>query len=166
MWSDRARVTVRGIEIERKFLVATPPSGHDRHPSTAIEQGYLAIADDGTEVRIRRRDGAATLTVKGRGGRSRVEEELEIGGERFERLWPLTAGRRIEKRRYEIPEDGATIELDVYEGDLAGLVVAEIEFGSEEDADAFSGPDWLGREVTDDARYKNQSLARDGAPSD
>src|SRR5262249_16657675 len=109
MWSDRARVTVRGIEIERKFLVATPPSGHDRHPSTAIERGYLAIADDGTEVRTRRRDGAATLTVKGRGGRSRVEEELEIGGERFERLWPLTAGRRIEKRRYEIPEDGATI---------------------------------------------------------
>jgi adenylate cyclase len=159
-----ARVTVGGIEIERKFLVATPPADLDRHPSTAIEQGYLAIADDGTEVRIRRRGGTATLTVKGSGARSRVEEELEIAGERFERLWPLTAGRRIEKRRYEIPVHAGTIELDVYGGDLAGLVVAEIEFASDEDADAFSGPGWLGREVTDDARYKNQSLARDGAP--
>jgi adenylate cyclase len=158
------RVTVGRIEIERKFLVATPPTDLDRHPSTAIEQGYLAIADDGTEVRIRRRGGTATLTVKGSGGRSRVEEELEIAGERFERLWPLTTGRRIEKRRYEIPGEHGTIELDVYGGDLNGLVVAEIEFDSDDDADAFSGPEWLGREVTDDARYKNQSLARDGAP--
>ena len=144
--------------------MSSTPADLDRHPSTAIEQGYLAVADDGTEVRIRRRDDQATLTVKGSGGRSRVEEELEIAGERFERLWPLTAGRRIEKRRYEIPDDGATIELDVYGGDLHGLVVAEVEFDSEEDADAFSAPEWLGREITDDARYKNQSLARDGAP--
>jgi adenylate cyclase len=154
------------IEIERKFLVAQPPPDRDRHPSTAIEQGYLAIADDGTEVRIRRRDGDATLTVKGGGARSRVEEELEIDGARFERLWPLTEGRRIEKTRYEIPAgaDGLTIELDVYGGALEGLVVAEVEFDSEEAADSFSGPRWLGREVTDDRRYKNQRLACDGLP--
>ena len=85
--------------------------------------------------------------------------------ERFERLWPLTEGRRIEKTRYEIPaDDGLTIELDVYDGALAGLVVAEIEFDSEQAADAFSGPDWLGREVTEDSRYKNQRLACEGAP--
>jgi adenylate cyclase len=154
------------IEIERKFLVPDPPADLDRHPSTAIEQGYLAIADDGTEVRIRRRDASATLTVKGAGGRSRVEEELDIEAERFERLWPLTEGRRIEKRRYEIPAgDGLTIELDVYAGALDGLVVAEIEFASEEAADAFSGPTWLGSEVTDDRRYKNQRLACEGLPS-
>jgi adenylate cyclase len=158
--------TVAAIEIERKFLVPEPPTDLDRHRSTAIEQGYLAIADDGTEVRIRRRDGSATLTVKGAGGRSRVEEELEIDAERFERLWPLTEGRRVEKTRYEIPaDDGLTIELDVYDGALAGLVVAEVEFDSEDAADAFSGPDWLGREVTQDARYKNQRLACEGAPS-
>lgn len=160
-----AGVTVAGIEIERKFLVPEAPGDLDRHRSTAIEQGYLAIADDGTEVRIRRRDGSATLTVKGGGGRSRVEEELEIDAERFERLWPLTEGRRIEKTRYEIPAaDGLTIELDVYDGALAGLVVAEVEFESEQAADAFSGPDWLGREVTEDSRYKNQRLACEGAP--
>jgi CYTH domain-containing protein len=156
-----------GTEIERKFLVADPPPDLDRHPSTAIEQGYLAVDDDGTEVRVRRRDGQALLTVKSGAGRSRVEEELEIEPERFERLWPLTEGRRIEKRRYELPAPGgATIELDVYAGALGGLVVAEVEFGSDEEADAFEPPAWLGPEVTDDPRFKNQRLARDGAPVD
>jgi adenylate cyclase len=153
------------IEIERKFRVAEPPADLDRWPSTAIEQGYLAIAGDGTEVRLRRRSGRAALTVKSGGNRARVEEELEIEPERFERLWPLTEGRRIEKTRYEIEADGGlTIELDVYAGALTGLVVAEVEFPSEEDADAFAAPQWLGDEVTDDPRYKNQRLACDGAP--
>jgi adenylate cyclase len=161
----RPPVTVGGIEIERKFLVPEPPDGLERHPSTAIDQGYLAIAEDGTEVRIRRRDASATLTVKSGGGRSRVEEELDIDAQRFDRLWPLTEGRRIEKTRYEIPAgDGLTIELDVYAGALDGLVVAEIEFDSEDAAERFSGPGWLGQEVTDDKRYKNQRLACDGAP--
>jgi adenylate cyclase len=157
--------TVRGIEIERKFLVAEPPSDLDRWPSTTIAQGYLAVADDGTEVRVRRRDDSASLTVKSGRGRVRVEEEMEIEADRFERLWPLTEGRRIEKTRYEIPAgDGLTIELDVYAGDLDGLVTAEVEFDSEDAAEAFAAPDWLGRDVTDDPRYKNQRLAVDGAP--
>ena len=142
-----------------------PPADLDRWPATAIEQGYLAIAPDGTEVRVRRRGGDATLTIKSGGGRSRAEEELAIEPDRFERLWPLTEGRRIEKTRYEIAlDDGPTVELDVYGGALAGLVVAEVEFGSEQDADAFEGPEWLGREVTDDPRFKNQRLAMEGMP--
>jgi adenylate cyclase len=117
-------------------------------------------------VRVRRRAGQAVLTVKSGGGRARVEEEIEIEPERFERLWPLTERRRIEKTRYEIPADGGlTVELDVYGGALAGLVVAEVEFASEDDANAFVAPAWFGREVTDDERYKNQRLARDGAPN-
>jgi adenylate cyclase len=116
-------------------------------------------------VRVRRRDGRTWLTVKSGPGRVRVEEEIEIDADRFERLWPLTDGRRIEKTRYEIDaDDGLVIELDVYKGDLEGLVVAEVEFDSEEAADAFAEPDWLGRDVTEDVRYKNQRLARDGAP--
>jgi adenylate cyclase len=154
------------IEIERKFLVPEPPSDLSRWPSSAIEQGYLAVDGDGTEVRVRRRDGgAALLTVKSSGGRTRVEEEIGIEPERFERLWPLTESRRIEKTRYEIPVDGGVIELDVYAGALDGLVVAEVEFDSDEAADAFAAPRWLGPEVTDDARYKNQRLATDGAPA-
>ena len=76
-------------------------------------------------MRVRRRDGRSWLTVKSGAGRVRVEEEIEIEGDRFERLWPLTEGLRIEKTRYEIDADeGLVIELDVYEGDLEGLVVA------------------------------------------
>jgi adenylate cyclase len=157
--------TVPSIEIERKFLVAEPPSDLERWPATEIEQGYLAITDDRPEVRVRRRDGQAFLTVKAGGGRVRVEEEIEIEPDRFDRLWPLTEGLRIEKTRYEIDAvDGLVIELDVYKGHLEGLVVAEVEFDSEAAADAFAPPDWLGRDVTEDARYKNQRLARDGAP--
>jgi CYTH domain-containing protein len=154
------------IEIERKFLVTQRPADLERWPSTAMEQGYVAIADDGTEVRVRRRTGSVALTVKSGGGRTRVEEEIEIEPDRFERLWPLTEGRRIQKTRYQIPADGGlTIELDVYEGALAGLVVAEVEFATEDAADAFQAPDWFGPEVTEDQRYKNQRLACDGAPA-
>ena len=123
------------------------------------------MADDRPEVRVRRRGGRAFLTVKSAGGRVRVEEEIEIEPDRFERLWPLTEGLRIEKTRYEIDAgDGLVIELDIYAGDLEGLVVAEVEFASEEAADGFAPPDWLGPDVTEDLRYKNQRLARDGAP--
>ena len=154
------------MEIERKFLLEAPPADLARHPASALEQGYLAIHADGTEVRIRRRDGAAVLTVKSGGGLARVEEELPLDAGTFERLWPLTAGRRIEKVRHLIPAEapGLVIELDVYGGDLGGLVVAEVEFSSEAAAAAFAPPAWLGREVTGDARFKNQRLAVDGPP--
>jgi adenylate cyclase len=156
-----------GREIERKFLVPEPPPDLGRWPSTRIEQGYLAVGADGTEARVRRRDGKATLTVKGGRGRSRAEEEIAIDDERFERLWPLTQGRRIEKTRYVIPAAaGRELEVDVYGGALAGLTVAEVEFAGEDEASAFEPPDWFGREVTDDARFKNQRLACDGAPVD
>ncbi|HUO71012.1 MAG TPA: CYTH domain-containing protein [Solirubrobacteraceae bacterium] len=155
------------MEIERKFLVRELPAGLEQWQSTRIEQGYIAIADDGTEVRVRRRDGAAVLTVKSGSGRSRLEEEIDIDAERFARLWPLTEGRRLEKTRHLIPTgSGLTIELDVYGGVLAGLMVAEVEFDSEGQADAFEPPEWFDADVTDDARFKNQTLACDGAPAD
>jgi adenylate cyclase len=153
------------MEIERKFLVDAPPDDLGRHPSSAIEQGYLAIEPGGVEVRVRRRGGASVLTVKAGKGRTRAEEELAIDAGAFERLWPLTEGRRVEKVRHLIPAgDGLTIELDVYTGDLAGLVVAEVEFPDEAAADAFAPPAWLGADVTDDERYKNHRLAVDGRP--
>jgi adenylate cyclase len=153
------------VEIERKFLVLELPQGLERWPATRIEQGYLAIGGDGTEVRVRRRGGDAVLTVKGGGGRSRTEEEFGIDDERFARLWPLTEGRRLEKTRHVIAAgEGLNIEVDIYSGALTGLSVAEVEFGTEEAADAFEPPAWFGREVTDDARFKNQRLASEGAP--
>jgi CYTH domain-containing protein len=151
-------------EIERKFVVDAAPRGLARHPSSEIRQGYLAVDADGTEVRVRSRNGGAVLTVKQGAGRSRAEEELEIPMELFDRLWSLTDGRRIEKRRYVVPAEGLEIEVDVYAGRLEGLVVAEVEFPDESAADAFEAPDWFGREVTDDPRFKNQALAREGSP--
>lgn len=154
-----------GVEIERKFLVEHLPDGLDAHPSRDIEQGYLAITDD-VEVRLRRYGDQSFVTVKSSGNESRIEEEIEIDERRFGALWPLTDGRRIQKRRYAIPiGDDLTIELDVYHGRLSGLVTAEVEFSSLADATAFVPPGWLGREVTDDARYKNKRLATDGLPA-
>lgn len=153
------------MEIERKFLIPSSPADLERYPSTEIEQGYLAIDPAGTEVRIRRREGAVTLTIKGGRGRARAEEELTLDPGRFDALWELAAGRTIRKRRYEIPAAaGLTVELDVYEGELGGLVVAEVEFESAADADAFVPPPWFGPEVTEDDAYKNRRLAVEGRP--
>jgi adenylate cyclase len=155
-----------GVEIERKFLVQQAPAPLDGYPCHRIEQGYLALTDDGVEVRIRRYGRRAFLTIKSRGERARLEEEIEIDARRFRALWPLTEDRRIRKTRYLIPAPGGlTIELDVYQEALAGLVTAEVEFESAEAAAAFSPPAWLGREVTDDPAYKNKRLATQGLPN-
>lgn len=152
-------------EIERKLLVETPPPLDDgtwtaRH----LEQGYLAITD-AVEVRVRRVDGAAArLTVKSAPGLSRVEEELELDGDAFDRLWPLTDGRRVVKTRWSRDDDGAVLEVDIYEGSLSGLVTLEVEFASEDAARAWTPPSWAGRDVTGEKAYANQSLALYGAP--
>ncbi|MEO8686938.1 MAG: CYTH domain-containing protein [Solirubrobacteraceae bacterium] len=155
-----------GVEIERKFLVAELPEDIAEHPGERIEQGYLAIAPDGVEVRVRRRAGQATLTVKSGPGEVRMEEEMEIDERRFGALWRLTEGRRVSKTRHEIPlPNGAVAEVDVYDGDLDGLLTVEIEFGSLEASVQFAPPPWIGRELTGDARYANQSLALAGRPA-
>ncbi len=151
-------------EIERKFLVAEMPRAEQG--STAIEQGYLALDERG-EVRLRRADDALLLTAKT--GHGEVREEVEVPLERgaFESLWPLTAGRRLRKVRHRVPlGDGLCAELDVYEGALAGLRTAEVEFRSREEAERFTPPAWLGAELTGDDRYANQRLATAGPPSD
>jgi adenylate cyclase len=155
--------TVSVVEVERKFLVPETPdlTGTD---SDEIEQGYLAIGSDG-EVRLRRKGERLLLTAKRGSGISRDEAEVELDREAFERLWPLTEGRRLHKRRHVIPHGDLRIEVDVYEGELEGLVVAEIEFSSEDEARAFQPPEWIGEELTGDERYLNETLATRGAPS-
>ena len=156
-----------GQEIERKFLVWEVPPDLDQYPASEIAQGYLAIEPDGSEVRLRRRGAQEdTLTVKTGRGRVRGEREIDLSSEQFDALWPLTEGRRVEKTRYELPADGGlVIELDVYRGGLEGLVVAEVEFPSEDDAERFEAPAWFGADVTDDDAYKNRRLATDGRPA-
>ena len=111
-------------EIERKFLVARAPDLLEDCPSDQVEQGYLAIEGDETEVRIRRKGNASYLTVKRGTGLERTEIEIEIGGAQFDELWPLTDERRISKRRYCVSVEGGKAEVDVYRGTLAGLIVA------------------------------------------
>jgi len=115
-------------------------------------------------VRLRRAGDRHVLTVKSAPGLVRVEEELEVAPEAFARLWPLTEGRRLEKGRHTVRLGGLVLEVDVYAGALAGLVVAEVEFPSPEAAARFEPPPWFGEDVSADHRYKNQSLALLGAP--
>jgi CYTH domain-containing protein/CHAD domain-containing protein len=149
-------------EIERKFLVEEVPRGE--RGQTVIEQGYLAL-DEHAEVRLRRQGGELLLTAKTGHGEVREEVEVPIEPRAFEALWPLTAGRRVRKVRHYVPlHDGLCAEVDVYAGALDGLLTAEIEFESTEQAERFRAPSWLGDELTGDQRYANQSLATFGLP--
>jgi CYTH domain-containing protein len=154
-----------GAEVERKFLLAERPDGLDGHPAQRLEQGYLALDPTGAEVRVRRKDEKTLLTIKAGSGLVRAEEEFAVDAERFDRLWPLTKGRQVIKTRYLVPLDGGlTAEVDDYEGALAGLLTAEVEFPDEASAHAFQAPAWMGQEVTGDQRYANQTLAVEGIP--
>jgi CYTH domain-containing protein len=154
-------------EIERKFRIERPPDWLEEHPATELHQGYIVVTDD-AEVRLRKADGEHKLTVKRGKGEVRREEEIGLEAEQFEALWPLTESQRVSKRRYRVPLEATdlTAEVDVFEGDLEGLVVAEVEFGSEDQGAAFEPPAWFGRELTGDERYATASLARTGLPGD
>jgi adenylate cyclase len=147
-------------EIERKFLVTRLPS--DPGHAQQIEQGYLSkSAGSKAGVRLRRVDGnQAFLTIKGGLGLRRVEVELPLAMDQFAALWPLTEGQRLTKKRYKVAlNERLHVDLDLYEDRLANLVTAEVEFGSEEEAQSFSPPDWFGEEVTGRPEYQNSALA-------
>jgi len=151
------------VEVERKWLVQDLPTLSGLEGKKVI-QGYIAIAADGTEVRLRQTDGAFFQTVKSKGGLVRDEIEIELAEDQFEALWRATTGRRLEKIRYTWDWEGKTVEIDVYHGSLAGLMVAEVEFHSASDSAGFAPPPWFGTEVTEDTRYKNATLALYGKP--
>jgi adenylate cyclase len=152
------------VEVERKFLVHNLPSNLTSYEHQQIRQGYLVIGADGLEARVRDRAGTYTMTVKSKGDLSRGEWETKIDEDQFKTLWPATAGKRVEKTRFTIPYGDAEIELDIYEGNLAGLITAEIEFAGEEAADDFEAPGWLAVDVTNAKDFKNQNLALKGFP--
>ncbi|MBR5127103.1 MAG: CYTH domain-containing protein [Roseburia sp.] len=145
------------MEIERKFLIHTVPENLDTYPHKEIEQGYI---NREPVVRIRRSDDTYILTCKGQGLMVREEFELPLTKEAFEHMKPKTDGIFIEKTRYLIPYDEKlTIELDVFHGQLAPLVLAEVEFSSIEEADAFTPPVWFGEDVTNTPKYHNSNLS-------
>ena len=146
-------------EIERKFLVEWLPDNFKRSRHFIIEQGYLATESAGRQVRLRKTNKTESLTFKVGRGSHREEREIKLSQKQFAALWPGTAGRRLRKVRYEIPWEDLLIELDIYRGRHAGLVVAEVEFPDTASCRRFKAPWWFGREVTGEKRYSNVRLA-------
>jgi adenylate cyclase len=145
------------LEIERKFLVHGSP--WKTLPQGALmRQGYL-LASPHRVVRVRIEGAQAMLTIKGATqGIVRGEWEYLIPVGEAEELLKLCEQPLIEKYRYRIPFEGMLWELDVFIGDNAGLVVAEIEL--ENETQSFQKPDWIAEEVTSDLRYLNSNLLR------
>jgi adenylate cyclase len=149
------------LEIERKFLIDQLPRNLKRHPHKEIAQGYLAVGRDKAHVRLRRAGRTCTLTFKRGPARAREEREIHLTPAQFAILWPATAGSRLTKTRYYVPWKKLVIEIDIYRGSNAGLMVAEVEFPDVETYHSFRPPDWLGDEVTGASRYSNVKVARD-----
>ncbi|MGB8328947.1 MAG: CYTH domain-containing protein [Polyangiales bacterium] len=145
-----------GEEIERKFLVVGD-AWRERAPGTVYRQGFLSTDPERT-VRVRAAGDRGTITVKGKSiGARRAEFEYEIPLRDAQRMLDTLCKRPlIEKLRYTLCVGPHTWEIDVFEGDNAGLVVAEIELSEENEV--FDKPAWVGVEVTGDPRYFNSSL--------
>ena len=146
------------MEIERKYLIHKLPENLSQYEKKEIEQGYLCTEP---VVRIRRSNEKYTLTYKGRGLLMREEYNLPLTQESFEHLRPKIDGILISKTRYLIPlTEQLTIELDVFSGELEGLLLAEVEFETEEDANRFVPPEWFGEDVTFSTEYHNSTLSQ------
>ena len=147
------------IETERKFLVK---KGRLHLPEKGFStiQGYICSGEYPT-VRIRIMGEKGFITIKGKTdkkGLSRYEWEKEIPVSEAEELLKLCSNGIVSKTRYEILYSGHLFEVDVFHGLNEGLIVAEIELSSEDEE--FEKPDWLGKEVTLDKRYRNAYLSR------
>ena len=144
------------MEIERKFLIKNMTDNLEQYKYHDIEQAYLCTSP---VVRIRKQDDEYYLTYKSKGMMAREEYNLPLGREGYEHLLPKADGNILTKRRYLIPlDDGHMVELDVFDGVKKGLIMAEVEFESEEAAKEFIPPEWFGEEVTYDSRYHNSNM--------
>ncbi len=163
-----------GMEIERKFLIkdtADIPFDLSAYPHKTIEQGYICTSP---VIRVRRADDKYILTIKGSGMMAREEHELPLTPESYDKLRDKADGIIIAKSRYLIPlsdvtddpdYSALTLELDIFGGLHQGLIIAEIEFPSEELANSFVPPAWLSNDVTNDGRYHNSYLSMNPMPN-
>ena len=162
-------------EIERKFLIET-----DKIPSLTVHdyqhivQGYPNWSFDSFVYRLRMVEHRLIekeklmeikyyQTFKEVKAKSRLEIEVELLQSQFEPLSKLCE-YVLEKQRYEIPTKNNIIELDIYLNDLSGLVIAEVEFNTELECNAYIPEPWFGKEVTDDNNYSNYMLAKNRLP--
>ena len=149
-----------GLEIERKFLVRNDDYKRQAFSSSRIQQGYIC-SGHGRTVRVRIRDQRGFLTIKGpsdENGMSRYEFEKEITLDEAQHLMELCEPGRIDKTRYLVKSGQHTFEVDEFYGENEGLVMAEVELQSEDEA--YEKPDFIGLEVTGDRRYYNAHLLK------
>lgn len=159
------------MEIERKFLLKALPDELSNYPCHHIEQAYLSVDP---VIRIRKENDDHYLTYKGHGMLAREEFNLPLSEESYRHLLTKVDGNIISKKRYLIPLDhpgfkegypappagyALTIELDVFDPPFAPLILAEVEFGSKEAAEAFVPPDWFWEDVTFRKEYHNSYMA-------
>ncbi len=147
-------------EIERKFLVTSTDYRKHAIARNFIAQGYLN-SDPERTVRIRIKGEIGFITIKGKANEAmttRFEWETEISLAEAKPMLEMCESGRIEKMRYEVRCGKHIFEIDEFEGENSGLIVAEIELSDENEA--FQKPEWLGAEVTADARYYNASLSK------
>lgn len=148
------------MEIERKFLIKKEqlPENLSQYPCLHIEQGYLCTEP---VVRIRRQNDKYYLTYKSKGLLSREEYNLPLTEDAYYHLKEKADGIVICKDRYVIPEkDGLSIELDIFHEAYEGLLLAEVEFSSEEAAKSYMPPAWFGEDVTYSSKYHNSTLSK------
>lgn len=153
------------MEIERKYTLKELPANLDSYPCHLIEQAYLNTKP---VVRIRKEDDDYYLTYKGSGMMAREEYNLPLNEESYYHLLEKADGIVITKKRYVLPlsdfqpdnNDNLSIELDIFEGKLAPLIIAEIEFPTEEMADTFTPPDIFAEDVTFNPKYHNSNLSK------
>ena len=146
------------MEIERKYLIHTLPENIEQYPCRHLEQGYLNTSP---VIRIRKDDHKYELTYKSSGLLARQEYNLPLDETSYEHLKSKVDGHLISKKRYLIPlNTELTIELDVFEGYLAPLVLAEVEFPTEAMAMSFVPPKWFGEDVTFSGEYHNSYLSQ------
>lgn len=151
---------MENTEIERKFLIKELPKNLEKYKKIEMTQGYLNTSP---VVRVRRENNDYFLTYKGSGLLSHSEYNLPLNEEAFKHLLSKCDGIIISKIRYKIPlENGLVAELDIFNGDLAALKLAEVEFESVDAANAFTPPTWFGEDVTTDKRYRNSYISMYG----
>ena len=148
------------MEIERKYLIEKNniPFDYTQYPCRHIEQGYLCTEP---VVRIRRDNDYYVLTYKSKGLMVREEYNLPLTESSYAHLKNKVDGRLIIKDRYVIPLDNKLfIELDIFSGDLSGLVLAEVEFPDVASAEGFLPPEWFGEDVSNISTYHNSNLSK------
>lgn len=149
---------INNLEIERKFLLNKLPTDYKNYELKNIEQAYISLSNP--EHRIRKKNNKYLETYKGNGNLSRTEDEKEISVVEYNKLLNSIVSRIIYKKRYMIPlENNLIAELNIFEKELKGIFLIEVEFNSIEEANKFIAPSWFGLEVTENNKFMNKYLA-------